>query len=63
MAGAMRKMAVYLGLVEDDGYDGRGSTPTTSSSPSLTRNPIGGGVNSTRLSPKSPRKGRNPSVL
>ncbi|MGW4151162.1 cell division protein SepF, partial [Streptomyces albogriseolus] len=24
MAGAMRKMAVYLGLVEDDGYDGRG---------------------------------------
>ncbi|MFB7075419.1 cell division protein SepF, partial [Streptomyces sp. NPDC056290] len=22
MAGAMRKMAVYLGLVEDDGYDG-----------------------------------------
>ncbi|MCL2552583.1 MAG: cell division protein SepF [Actinomycetia bacterium] len=24
MAGAMRKMAVYLGLVEDDGYDGPG---------------------------------------
>ncbi|MCC5034544.1 cell division protein SepF [Streptomyces sp. WAC 00631] len=27
MAGAMRKMAVYLGLVEDDGYDGRGFDP------------------------------------
>ncbi|WP_419994184.1 cell division protein SepF [Streptomyces boninensis] len=27
MAGAMRKMAVYLGLVEDDGYDGAGYDP------------------------------------
>ncbi|OON77624.1 cell division protein SepF [Streptomyces tsukubensis] len=27
MAGAMRKMAVYLGLVEDDGYDGPGFDP------------------------------------
>ncbi|MDR3083369.1 MAG: cell division protein SepF [Streptomyces sp.] len=27
MAGAMRKMAVYLGLVEDDGYDGAGFDP------------------------------------
>lgn len=27
MVGAMRKMAVYLGLVEDDGYDGRGFDP------------------------------------
>lgn len=27
MAYAMRKMAVYLGLVEDDGYDGRGFDP------------------------------------
>ncbi|WP_037581555.1 cell division protein SepF [Phaeacidiphilus oryzae] len=27
MAGAMRKMAVYLGLVEDDGYDGQGYDP------------------------------------
>ena len=27
MAGALRKMAVYLGLVEDDGYDGRGFDP------------------------------------
>lgn len=27
MAGAMRKMAVYLGLVEDDGYDGPGYDP------------------------------------
>ena len=37
MAGAMRKMAVYLGLVEDDGYDGRGSIPTTTSNPSRSR--------------------------
>lgn len=46
MAGAMRKMAVYLGLVEDDGYDGRVSTPMTSSSPSSTRSPsvTGGGT-------------------
>ncbi len=41
MAGAMRKMAVYLGLVEDDGYDGRGSTPMTTSSPNWTRSPSG----------------------
>ncbi|MGP4113132.1 cell division protein SepF [Streptomyces sp. 4N509B] len=27
MAGAMRKMAVYLGLVEDDGYDRQGYDP------------------------------------
>jgi cell division inhibitor SepF len=27
MAGAMRKMAVYLGLVEDDGYDRQGYGP------------------------------------
>jgi cell division inhibitor SepF len=27
MAGAMRKMAVYLGLMEDDGYDGPGFDP------------------------------------
>ncbi|WP_037604777.1 cell division protein SepF [Streptacidiphilus rugosus] len=27
MAGAMRKMAVYLGLVEDDGYDAQGYDP------------------------------------
>lgn len=27
MVGAMRKMAVYLGLVEDDGYDGPGFDP------------------------------------
>ena len=44
MAGAMRKMAVYLGLVEDDGYDGRGSTPTTSSSPSRSPSGTAGGT-------------------
>ncbi|WP_069811822.1 cell division protein SepF [Streptomyces sp. TP-A0874] len=27
MAGVMRKMAVYLGMMEDDGYDGRGFDP------------------------------------
>lgn len=57
MAGAMRKMAVYLGLVEDDGYDGRGSTPMTSSSPSLTLSLTAGGVNSTRCRPKFPGTG------
>lgn len=44
MAGAMRKMAVYLGLVEDDGYDGRGSTPTTISNPNSNRSPSVTGV-------------------
>ena len=45
------KMAVYLGLVEDDGYDGRGSTPTTSSSPS--RSPSGtGGAHAARAAPE-----------
>lgn len=51
MAGAMRKMAVYLGLVEDDGYDGRGSTPTTTSSLSWTPNPSGtAGATNRRIS-------------
>ena len=35
MAGAMRKMAVYLGLVEDDGYDGRGYDPDDDFEPEL----------------------------
>ena len=35
MAGAMRKMAVYLGLVEDDGYDGRGFDPDDEFEPEL----------------------------
>ncbi|MEV3874011.1 cell division protein SepF [Streptomyces sp. NPDC049906] len=35
MAGAMRKMAVYLGLVEDDGYDGRGFDPDDDFEPEL----------------------------
>ena len=36
MAGAMRKMAVYLGLVEDDGYDGRGFDPDDDFEPEPT---------------------------
>src|SRR3954453_4338776 len=35
MAGAMRKMAVYLGLVEDDGYDGQGFDPDDDFEPEL----------------------------
>ncbi|MEU8570526.1 cell division protein SepF [Streptomyces pathocidini] len=39
MAGAMRKMAVYLGLVEDDGYDGRGFDPDDEFEPEPTPEP------------------------
>ncbi|MCT4355227.1 cell division protein SepF [Streptomyces sp. Je 1-79] len=39
MAGAMRKMAVYLGLVEDDGYDGRGFDPDDDFEPELEPEP------------------------
>jgi cell division inhibitor SepF len=39
MAGAMRKMAVYLGLVEDDGYDGRGFDPDDDFEPELDPDP------------------------
>jgi cell division inhibitor SepF len=39
MAGAMRKMAVYLGLVEDDGYDGRGFDPDDDFEPELDPEP------------------------
>jgi cell division inhibitor SepF len=41
MAGAMRKMAVYLGLVEDDGYDGSGFDPDDEFEPEMTA-PSGG---------------------
>ncbi|PGH50856.1 cell division protein SepF [Streptomyces sp. Ru87] len=41
MAGAMRKMAVYLGLVEDDGYDGRGFDPDDEFEPELGAHPGG----------------------
>ncbi|MTE18636.1 DUF552 domain-containing protein [Streptomyces sp. TRM43335] len=41
MAGAMRKMAVYLGLVEDDGYDGPGFDPDDEFEPELEA-PSGG---------------------
>lgn len=57
MVGAMRKMAVYLGLVEDDGYDGRGFDPDDEFEPELDPSPTGGGVNSTQCRPKFPRKG------
>ncbi|MFG2759660.1 cell division protein SepF [Streptomyces wuyuanensis] len=39
MAGAMRKMAVYLGLVEDDGYDGRGFDPDDDFEPEMEPEP------------------------
>lgn len=39
MAGAMRKMAVYLGLVEDDGYDGGGFDPDDDFEPELEPEP------------------------
>ncbi|MFI6346920.1 cell division protein SepF [Streptomyces sp. NPDC050560] len=39
MAGAMRKMAVYLGLVEDDGYDGRGFDPDDDFEPEMDPEP------------------------
>ena len=39
MAGAMRKMAVYLGLVEDDGYDGPGFDPDDEFEPELAAPP------------------------
>src|SRR5512145_2604515 len=39
MAGAMRKMAGYLGLVEDDGYDGRGFDPDDDFEPELDPEP------------------------
>ncbi len=52
MAGAMRKMAVYLGLVEDDGYDGRGFDPDDDFEPELTRSPSGTGGG---MSPRTSR--------
>jgi cell division inhibitor SepF len=42
MAGAMRKMAVYLGLVEDDGYDGPGFDPDDEFEPELVTPPPSG---------------------
>ena len=51
MAGAMRKMAVYLGLVEDDGYDGRGFDPDDDFEPELDPSPSGtAGGTSRRIS-------------
>jgi cell division inhibitor SepF len=41
MAGAMRKMAVYLGLVEDDGYDGPGFDPDDEFEPEMAAPPSG----------------------
>ncbi len=39
MAGAMRKISEYLGLVEDDGYDGRGFDPDDEFEPELDPEP------------------------
>jgi cell division inhibitor SepF len=44
MAGAMRKMAVYLGLVEDDGYDGPGFDPDDEFEPEMATPPSGRAV-------------------
>ena len=44
MAGAMRKMAVYLGLVEDDGYDGPGFDPDDEFEPEIATPPSGRAV-------------------
>ncbi|WP_225848439.1 cell division protein SepF [Streptomyces sp. HPF1205] len=41
MAGAMRKMAVYLGLVEDDGYDGPGFDADDEFEPEVAAPPSG----------------------
>ena len=59
MAGAMRKMAVYLGLVEDDGYDGRGFDPDDDFEPELTGARAGPPAASGSGRPTPGRKGTN----
>ncbi|WP_037907370.1 cell division protein SepF [Actinacidiphila yeochonensis] len=55
MAGAMRKMAVYLGLVEDDGYDGPGFDPDDEFEPELASPPPGRTVpEPERVEPRRP---------
>ncbi len=59
MAGAMRKMAVYLGLVEDDGYDGRGFDPDDEFEPELDPEPDRGRRQQTQVPPNRTRNGTN----
>ena len=69
MAGAMRKMAVYLGLVEDDGYDGPGFDPDDEFEPEpeperdrrrhQPRAPGGAGTGRTGTSGTAPRTSGN----
>jgi cell division inhibitor SepF len=56
MAGAMRKMAVYLGLVEDDGYDGPGFDPDDEFEPEMATPPSG------RVAPEPERAPRRQHV-
>ena len=59
MAGAMRKMAVYLGLVEDDGYDGPGFDPDDEFEPEPDPKPNVAGA---RIPPRHvPCRGRSRS--
>ncbi|HEY3479369.1 MAG TPA: cell division protein SepF [Streptomyces sp.] len=54
MAGAMRKMAVYLGLVEDDGYDGPGFDPEDEFEPEMTAPPAARAAEPERAAPRRP---------
>jgi cell division inhibitor SepF len=56
MAGAMRKMAVYLGLVEDDGYDGPGFDPDDEFEPEMATPPSG------RVAPEPERAPRRQHI-
>jgi cell division inhibitor SepF len=56
MAGAMRKMAVYLGLVEDDGYDGPGFDPDDEFEPEMATPPSG------RAAPEPERASRRQHI-
>jgi cell division inhibitor SepF len=52
MAGAMRKMAVYLGLVEDDGYDGPGFDADDEFEPEMAAPPSGRAVPEPERAPR-----------
>ncbi|SDN72122.1 cell division protein SepF [Actinacidiphila guanduensis] len=60
MAGAMRKMAVYLGLVEDDGYDGPGFDPDDEFEPEMAAPPSGRAAPEPELA--EPRRPHNQHV-
>jgi cell division inhibitor SepF len=53
MAGAMRKMAVYLGLMEDDGYDGQGFDPDDEFEPEPAAPPGGRAAPEPERAPRS----------